>query len=191
MELETFLELKNMAIQLATEKSACDSQLKRVVNSNSFAELCEVIKDNFNWCCNTGILTAEIILKYDKHFADNKIFANVNITEGFLLASDSATVEAYDSATVMAFDSATVEAFDSATVEAYGSATVEAFDSATVEAFGSATVRAYGSATVEAYGSAYIQCRTTIECKISDNVIIRRTDTNTIEYCGNMDIKKV
>ena len=43
---------------------------------------------------------------------------------------------------------------------------------------------ASGSATVEAWDSAYIYCKSTIECKISDKAIIRRIDTNTIQFCS-------
>ena len=67
-----------------------------------------------------------------------------------------------------------------------------AYDSSKVKAYGYSTVEAYGSSTVEAYDSSYISCHTDIQCKISDNVIIRRWNTNTIQYCDSeMKFEKV
>jgi hypothetical protein len=60
-----------------------------------------------------------------------------------------------------------------------------AYGSATVEAYGFATVKASGSATVEAYGSAYINCHSTIECVLLNKAIVRRWDTNTIQYASD------
>ena len=79
MNEETFLKIKEQAINLCKEKSACKSETTRVINSNSFAELCTVIKDNFNWCCDNGLLTAEIIDQQKEDFAENKIFCPARV----------------------------------------------------------------------------------------------------------------
>jgi hypothetical protein len=212
-----FNEIKEVILQRAKNNNACVEEFKEAFKSNSMSELCQVLKDNFNWGCNNGVITPDIIDLYAVEFAECEIWHNVNVKCGFLLTSGSSTVEASGSSTVRAFgsstvrasgsstveasDSSTVEASGSSTVRASGSSTVEASDSSTVRAFGSSTVRASGSSTVRAFGSStvrasgsstveasdssYTYCSSFIECKISNKAIIRRCDTNTIEYCSD------
>ncbi len=171
-----FEQIKKIILQKAKENGACQSEYRRALKSTNITEICQILKDNFNWGCCHGVITSEFIEQFKDDFAINEIFVNTNVVKGFVIASGSATVWASDSATVWAS----------------GSATVRAFDSATVWASGSATVRASDSATVWASGSAYVNCNTTIECKISDHAIIRRTDTNIIQFCdGTMKFEKI
>ena len=199
--METNFEtIKTEILRRAKVAGACTGEYRRAYKSETLQELCNVVKDNFNWAVRNKVITSDLLMQFREDFAKNEIYVNVSVNKGFLLAYDSATVEAYDSATVRAYGSATVEAYDSATVEAYGSATVRAYGSATVraygsatvEAYGSATVRAYGSATVEAYGSVYCTSYTIIECKLSDNAIYRVRSTNTIYFASdNINFVKV
>ena len=218
-----YKEFKSEILTRARSASACEAQYKRAYEAKDFAALFAVIKDNFVYCCNNGIIDAPLLEQVREDADKCDVWLNVNASSGFLLAYDSATVKAtgsatvkatgsatvkaydsatvkaYDSATVKTYDSATVEAYDSATVEAYGSATVKAYDSATVkatdsatvEATGSATVKAYGSATVKAYGSAYINVRSDMECKISDNAIMRYRDTNEVITTSSMQHRTI
>ena len=75
------------------------------------------------------MLDGELIDKYKKIFSDNKIYHNVSIKSGFLLA--------------------------------------------------------FGNSTVEASDNSYINCRSTIECVLKDNSIVRKWDTNTIQYVSD------
>ena len=155
-----FEQIKKIILQKAKENGACQSEYRRALKSTNITEICQILKDNFNWGCCHGVITSEFIEQFKDDFAINEIFVNTNVVKGFVIAS--------------------------------GSATVWASDSATVWASGSATVRALGSATVRASGSAYVNCNTTIECKISDHAIIRRTDTNIIQFCdGTMKFEKI
>ena len=146
--MERFKELKKIILERAHAAGACREQYGRAYKAENLSDLMAVVRDNFYWAVNNSVIDGELIDAYKSEFNEGRIWHNENISEGCLLASGSATVEAYDSATVKASDSATVKASDSATVKASDSATVEAYDSATVEAYGSATVKAYGSATV-------------------------------------------
>jgi len=184
-----FKDFKTEILIRAKTSNACSSEYSRAESSKNFSELIKVLTDNFTYACNNKIIDAELLEKIGSDICNkNNLFFNCDTNSGYLLASDSATVEAYDSATVRAYGSATVRAYDSATVRASGSATVEAYDSATVEAYGSATVRAYGSATVEAYdsatvrayGSAYICSYNLIEHKVDDKAILRYYYKNKI-----------
>jgi len=160
----TFGLIKAEILRRAKMAGACTEQYGRAYRSNVLPELCEVIKDNFCWCCSTNVINADFIVQYREDFARNKIYANISVESGYLLC-DNATVEACGNATVEACDNATVRACGNATVRAYGNATVEACDNATVEAC--------DNATVEAYGNAYCSSTCMIECRLSGNALYR------------------
>ena len=42
-----------------------------------------------------------------------------------------------------------------------------------------------GNSTVKAYDNSYINCCSTIECVLKDNSIVRKWDTNTIQYVSD------
>ena len=192
-----FNEIKQEILRRAKKASACKHEYGRAYAAETLSELSQVIKDNFDWVCDYGVLTVGLIEQYKEDFSANDIYANQNVKCGYLLC-DSATVEAYGNTTVRAYGSSKVEAFDNAKVEAFDSTAVRAYGSATVEACGSATVKAYDSATVkacdnakvdaydkvtvEARDNAYCISRYTIDCKLSDNAIYRVRNTNTVYY---------
>ena len=140
--MKQFEEIKKEILERAHNARACTIQYKRAYQSENLETLCNVIKDNFWWCCRNNVLDGELIDKYKKIFSDNKIYHNVSIKSGFLLAS--------------------------------GNSTVQASGNSTVKAFGDSTVNAFGNSTVEAYDNSYINCRSTIECVLKDNSIVRR-----------------
>ena len=191
--MKQFEEIKKEILERAHNARACTIQYKRAYQSENLETLCNVIKDNFWWCCRNNVLDGELIDKYKKIFSDNKIYHNVSIKSGFLLASGNSTVEAYGNSTVeasgnstvQAYDNSTVQAYDNSTVEAYDNSTVEAYDNSTVKAYDNSTVEAYDNSTVEAFGNSYINCRSTIECVLKDNSIVRKWDTNTIQYVSD------
>ena len=143
--MKQFEEIKKEILERAHNARACTIQYKRAYQSENLETLCNVIKDNFWWCCRNNVLDGELIDKYKKIFSDNKIYHNVSIKSGFLLASGNSTVEAS----------------------------------------GNSTVKAYDNSTVQAYGNSYINCRSTIECVLKDNSIVRKWDTNTIQYVSD------
>mgnify|MGYP000857758813 CR=1 FL=1 len=183
--MKQFEEIKKEILERAHNARACTIQYKRAYQSENLETLCNVIKDNFWWCCRNNVLDGELIDKYKKIFSDNKIYHNVSIKSGFLLASGNSTVEASGNSTVKAYDNSTVEASGNSTVKASGNSTVEAYDNSTVQAYGNSTVQAYGNSTVQAYDNSYINCRSTIECVLKDNSIVRKWDTNTIQYVSD------
>lgn len=127
--MKQFEEIKKEILERAHNARACTIQYKRAYQSENLETLCNVIKDNFWRCCRNNVLDGELIDKYKKIFSDNKIYHNVSIKSGFLLASGNSTVKAYD--------------------------------------------------------NSYINCRSTIECVLKDNSIVRKWDTNTIQYVSD------
>ena len=116
METETirFEELKKVILERARAAEACREQYGRAYKAGNIDELMEVVRDNFQWCCNNGVIDGELIDRYKTEFNECKIWHNEDASEGCLLASGSAAVRASGSATVEAYDSATVRAYDSA-----------------------------------------------------------------------------
>jgi hypothetical protein len=168
-----FNKLKNEILRRAKEARACTAEYQRAYQSNDCVELMQVIKDNFHFAVNNKVIDPSLIESCKDQFNANGIYCNVDVSDGFLLASGNATVRAWGNATVRAWGSATVEASGNATVEASGNATVRALDNATVEASGNATVRALDNATVRA----------------SDNATVRASDNATVEAWGNATVE--
>ena len=175
--MNQFEEIKNEILERARKARACSGQYKRAYQSENIETLCDVIKDNFWWCCRNDVLDGELIDNYGEIFSENKIYHNVSVKNGFLLVSGNSTVKAYGNSTVEAYDRSTVEVYNNSTVKAYGNSTVNAYDRSTVEA--------YDNSTVEAYNKSYINCCSTVECVIKDNSIVRRWDLNTIQYASD------
>ena len=125
--MKQFNEIKEEILKRAHEAKACTEQYKRAYSSASIEELCEVIKDNFYWCTNMGVIEAELIEKYKSIFAENKIYYNVNSAEGYILVYGNATVEANGNATVYAYGNAKVDANGNAKVYANGNTYVVSY----------------------------------------------------------------
>ena len=173
--MKRFKELKEEILRRAHEARACREEYGRAYKAETLDDLMQVVRDNFRWCTDNNIVDGALIDAYKEEFNAGKIWHNESsITEGFMLATGSASVKAYYSASVKAYDSASVEAYDSASVKAYYSASVKAYDSASVEA--------YGSASVEAYDSAYVYSFSIKECKLHNHAIYRIVDLNEVRY---------
>lgn len=107
--MERFEELKNEILRRAHEAHACTEQYGRAYKSETLDGLMQVVRDNFHWCCNNKVLDGALIDAYREEFNAGKIWHNEeSITDGFMLASGSASVRAYDSASVEASGSASV-----------------------------------------------------------------------------------
>ena len=103
MEMEKdsrFRVLKEELLERAHKAGACRAQYSRAYGAQTLEELMQVVRDNFWWACYNRVIDGDIVDAYRDEFATGKIWHNENITEGFLIASGSATVEAYGSAYV-------------------------------------------------------------------------------------------
>jgi hypothetical protein len=186
--MEQFSELQeeiSKVIEKAKKARACTPEFTKAIKAKSVEELMAIIKANFHWVMNKKVIDSALIETHRGLFASHDIYSNVDVTDGYLVASGNATVEASGNATVEASGNATVEASGNATVEASGNATVEASGNATVEAFDNATVEAFDNATVRAFGKTYITSYYLIECKLSDNSIYRIRESNMIQYASD------
>lgn len=102
--MNQFEEIKNEILERARKARACSGQYKRAYQSENIETLCDVIKDNFWWCCRNDVLDGELIDNYGEIFSENKIYHNVSVKNGFLLVSGNSTVKAYGNSTVEAYN---------------------------------------------------------------------------------------
>ncbi len=105
-----FKELKEEIIKRAKAADACTSEYKRAYKSESFEELLQVIKDNFDFAVRRKVIDIELIKLYENEFNNNKIYGNIDISEGYLLV-DNATVRASGNATVRASGNAYITSY--------------------------------------------------------------------------------
>ena len=97
-----FKELKEEIIKRAKAADACTSEYKRAYKSESFEELLQVIKDNFDFAVRRKVIDIELIKLYENEFNNNKIYGNIDISEGYLLV-DNATVRASGNAYITSY----------------------------------------------------------------------------------------
>ena len=187
--MNQFEEIKNEILERARKARACSGQYKRAYQSENIETLCDVIKDNFWWCCRNDVLDGELIDNYGEIFSENKIYHNVSVKNGFLLVSGNSTVKAYGNSTVNAYDRSTVETYDRSTVEAYNNSTVKARDSSTVNAHDDSTVKARDSSTVNAYNISTVEAydRSTVEAY--NNSTVKAYNISTVEAYDNSTVE--
>ena len=99
---ETFEEIKREILRRAHVARACKEQYRRANESETMAELCQVIKDNFWWACRHQVIDTALLKQYEPDFAENDIYVNVSVSKGYLLC-DNATVRAYGNAYCSSF----------------------------------------------------------------------------------------
>ena len=102
--------IKDEILQRAKEARACAEQYARAYKAETMQDLCNVIKDNFDWAHRNKVIDTALLMLYRDDFAKNGIFVNTSVSKGYLLC-DNATVEAWDNATVKAWDNAYVSSY--------------------------------------------------------------------------------
>ena len=75
-------EIKQEILRRAKKSRACKHGYGQAYAAKNLFELSRVIKDNFNWACNNGVLTVDLIEKYKEDFSANDIYANQNVKSG-------------------------------------------------------------------------------------------------------------
>lgn len=98
-----FENFKSEILKRAKKANACRPEYGKACSSETFSELMQVIKDNFNFATQFRVIEPEIIEMYIDEFNANQIYCNMDVSSGFMLAYGSATVEAYDSVYVTSY----------------------------------------------------------------------------------------
>ena len=166
--MDRFNELKEEIIRRCKEKSACEYEFKKVLKSETTAELLTVIKNNFSWSCE-NILDSEFIDKYKSEFNENNIFCNESRDSGYLLVCGG-TIANVRGGTIANVWGGTIDNVCGGTIANVRGGTIANVCGGTI-----ANVR----------GNAYITSYNLFECKLHDNAIYRVRETNTIYYASN------
>lgn len=186
---DNFKAIKQEILDRARAASACKKQYGRAYASETFQELCNVIKDNFEWCCDNKVLTTELLERYKADFATNRIYVNTNVTEGYLLATGTTTVTVRGNAVVIANDRAKVIARNKAKVIAYDDTIVIASDNTIVRACHNAAVKAYYNAMVIAHNNVTIEAFDNATMRVYDNTIVYVFDSSTVTVHNNATVR--
>ena len=192
-----FLEFKEEILKRTKEAHSCVSEYKRAYASESFSELMQVIKYNFNFACINKIIDSELIKTYESQFNRNEIFCNISIEKGYLLCdADIDYIKGTAKANISG--NATIQnVWDNATIQnVRGNATIQnVWDNATIQNVrGNATIQnVRGNDTIQnVWDNAYISSYSIIECKLNENAIHRIRESNTIRYASDkMKFEKV
>lgn len=59
-----FNSIKDEILRRAKEAHACTAQYGRAYKAESLQELCEVIKDNFDWAYHNRVIDAALLMQY-------------------------------------------------------------------------------------------------------------------------------
>ena len=109
METTRFEELKKEILIRAHKAEACREQYGRAYGAETLDALMEVVRDNFNWCCDNDVLDGDIIDRYKAEFNAGKIWHNeTRVTDGMLLLDNSRAVLLDNSRAVLRDNSSAV-----------------------------------------------------------------------------------
>ena len=105
--------MKKEILRRAHEARACRKEYGRAYKAETLDALMQVVRDNFRWCTDNDVVDGALIDAYKEEFNAGKIWHNESsITDGFMLATGSASVLATGSASVKAYGSAYVYSYN-------------------------------------------------------------------------------
>ena len=185
-----FEELKKEILIRAHKAEACREEYGRAYGAETLDALMEVVRDNFNWCCNNDVLDGDIIDRYKAEFNAGKIWHNeARVTDGMLLLDNSSAVLRDNSSAVL-LDNSSAELRDNSSAELLDNSSAVLLDnssavlrdnsSAVLLDNSSAVLRDNSSAVLweNSYGMSY----SIKECKLHDHAIYRILQTNEVRY---------
>jgi hypothetical protein len=119
-----FEDLKKEIVKRAEASNACLPQKTRAYEANGWAELMQVIKDNFDYAARNKVIDADLIEEYKEQFDAHQIYCNVNVTNGFLLACGNSAVRACGNSYITSYSVIECKLHDNAIYRARKSNTV-------------------------------------------------------------------
>lgn len=103
---KTFESFKKFISEKGKQANACTSEYNRVLESKDYADLLQVIKDNYNWCFNNSIFTKEELISLVPN--------DVLLDNGFYYDYSG---ELLNDKTAFVFDSTIQDVWDNATIQ--------------------------------------------------------------------------
>jgi tellurite resistance-related uncharacterized protein len=166
-----------------------EDEYRRLLRSNDYSGLMQVIKDNFSFAACHKIIDASLIESREEQFQSNQIYCNQSVDGGFLLACGQAGVDACGQARAIVLDHAKVYAYGQAMVEARGHAEVDACGHAVVEARGHAIIAADNQAIVIAREHAKVDAWGHAVVIAGESAMIEAWGEARVIACGNARIE--
>ena len=169
-----FEELKKEILIRAHKAEACREQYGRAYGAETLDALMEVVRYNFDWCCNNDVLDGDIIDRYKAEFNAGKIWHNeARVTDGMLLL-DNSSAELWGNSRAVLWENS------SAVLRGNSRAELRENSSAVLRENSSAVLRENSSAVLRenSYGISY----SIKECKLHDHAIYRIRETNEVRY---------
>ena len=78
--MDNFEKIKSIVLKSAKENGAREPEYKNAFKSANLSELCNVLKENFNWGCNNGVITSDLLERFKDDFSQNDIWINCNVS---------------------------------------------------------------------------------------------------------------
>ena len=170
-----FEELKKEILIRAHKAEACREEYGRAYGAETLDALMEVVRDNFNWCCNNDVLDGDIIDRYKAEFNAGKIWHNeARVTDGMLLLDNSSAVLLDNSSAVLR-DNSSAELRDnsSAVLLDNSSAVLRDNSSAVLRDNSSAVLRDNSSAVLRDNSSAVLLDNSSAELRDNSSAELR------------------
>lgn len=185
--MKNFEEFKNEIRRRAILHGACAEQYIRFWKKTDFAGLCEVIRNNFIWCCN-NIFDKELFEVYGDILGQYAINYNKNVNSGCLMVDGRNSVKVGGNVTVYAKDETYIVsdsyshiiARDNTIVHAYRYENIEASDNAEVDAYRGAYVIAFDDARLELSGGCMAKMYDNTTAIVNDLVVVVGLNDNHI-----------
>lgn len=151
--MKDFETLKKEILRRAKDADACVNEYTRALKSETYAELMQVIKDNFSWCCATSVIDENIINDYKDEFNSHDIFCNENRDSGYLLVTGNVDRISGDCKAAIKGKAIIHNVYGNAVIKrVYGNAVIKyVYDNAVIEdVFGNAVIeRVYNNAVIK------------------------------------------
>ena len=185
-----FEELKKEILIRAHKAKACREQYGRAYGAETLDALMEVVRDNFNWCCNNDVLDGDIIDRYKAEFNAGKIWHNeTRVTDGMLLLDNSRAELRDNSRAVLRGNSSAVLLDNSRAVlrgnsraELRGNSSAVLLDNSRAELWDNSSAVLLDNSRAELWDNSYGISYSIKECKLHNHAIYRICETNEIRY---------
>ena len=198
METTRFEELKKEILIRAHKAEACREQYGRAYGAETLDALMEVVRDNFNWCCNNDVLDGDIIDRYKAEFNAGKIWHNeTRVTDGMLLLDnsraellDNSSAELMDNSRAVLLDNSRAVLRDNSSAELWGNSRAELRENSRAELRENSRAELRDNSSAELWGNSSAELRENSygtsysikECKLHNHAIYRICETNEIRY---------
>ena len=186
--MEEFEKLKEEILSRARKADACEEQYKTAYNATTAKVLCDVIKNNFSWCCENDVIDGKLIDDYKELFGNNDILHNESLKEGYCIVDGFNWICGYGKSKVFAYENSVVSAHNSCFVSAHGNSKINAYDYVVVEAYDNSKVFAEMYSSVFGFNNSKITLRNWAHGSVTHNAVVEAYNDSHVMANGNSNV---